>query len=49
MKPYYKYVEDVINGTIVAGTTILLACKRFKDDLQREDIEFREDKVDRAL
>lgn len=49
MKPYYKYVEDVIDGTVVAGTTIQLACKRFQDDLQREDIEFREDKVDRAL
>ena len=46
---YYQYAEDVINGKIVAGTSIQLACKRFQNDLLRDDLEFREDKVERAI
>lgn len=46
---YYKYADDVLSGKIIAGETIKLACKRFKDDLQREDLIFREDKVERAI
>lgn len=46
---YYKYVEDVLSGKIVTGDTIKLACKRFQDDLQRDDLVFREDKVERAI
>ena len=46
---YYKYADDVLSGKIIAGETIKLACKRFKDDLQREDLVFREDKVQRAI
>lgn len=49
MKSYYKYADDVINGNIVAGETIKLACLRFKADLQREDLVFRDDKVERAI
>ena len=44
-----QYVDDVLSGKIVAGETIKLACKRFQDDLQRDDLEFRQDKVDRAI
>lgn len=32
MKPYYRYVEDVLEGKIVVGESIKLACKRFKRD-----------------
>ena len=46
---YYQYSEDVLSGKIIAGDTIKLACKRFQDDLQRDDLEFREDKVERAI
>lgn len=49
MKGYYHYVEDVLNGKIVVGELIKLACYRFKDDLQREDIYFNESVVDKAI
>lgn len=50
MKPYYQYVEDVLNDRIIVGEYIKLACVRFKDDLANTDKwEFRENKVDRAL
>lgn len=48
-KPYYQYAEDVIEGKVVACRNILLACKRFKADLQRADLDFRENVVDRAI
>ena len=46
---YYQYVEDVLSGKVVTGDTIKLACKRFQNDLQRDDLVFREDKVERAI
>lgn len=49
MKGYYHYVDDVLNGKIVVGELIKLACQRFKDDLQREDIYFNESVVDKAI
>lgn len=49
MKGYYHYVEDVLNGKIVVGELIKLACQRFKDDLQRQDIYFNESVVDNAI
>ena len=49
MKPYYEYVDKVLNGEIVVGNYIRLACERFKKDLEREDLEFRESKVDLAI
>lgn len=49
MKGYYHYVEDVLNGKIVVGELIKLACQRFKDDLQRQDIYFNESVVDKAI
>lgn len=48
-KPYYQYASDVISGKVIAGESIRLACKRFNTDLKREDLVFREDKVDRAI
>ena len=49
MKGYYHYVEDVLNDKIVVGELIKLACQRFKDDLQREDIYFNESVVNKAI
>lgn len=49
MKPYYKYVEDVITGKSVVGENIKLAVSRFKKDLLRNDLDFREDVVDNAI
>ena len=48
-KPYYKYAQDVLAGNIVSCENIKLACKRFLSDLKREDLEFREGVVDRAI
>lgn len=36
-----KYADDVISGKIIAGAEIIDACKRFKEDLKRKDIELR--------
>jgi len=49
MKLYNDYANKVLNETIITGKNIQLACNRFKTDLQREDLEFREDKVDKAI
>lgn len=49
MKAYFKYVEDVISGNVVVGENIKLACNRFRNDQQRDDLEFREDVVDNAI
>ena len=48
-KAYYQYAEDVIAGKVITGEYVQLACQRFINDLQREDLDFREDKVDRAI
>ena len=49
MKPYYKYANDVIQNKIVCCSNIKLACQRFQEDLNRDDLDFREDVVDRAI
>ena len=49
MKPYYRYVEDVSSGNVVVGENIKLAIRRFQTDLERDDLEFREDVVDGAI
>lgn len=49
MKAYFKYVEDVVSGNVVVGKNIKLACNRFRNDQQRDDLEFREDVVDNAI
>lgn len=48
-KKYYQYAIDVTNGKITACKYVIQSCQRFLDDLQREDLIFREDKVDRAI
>ena len=46
---YYRYAQDVIDGKIVAGELVRLACKRFMRDLERPDLEFRAEIVDRFI
>lgn len=36
-----KYAEDCISGKTVVGKEIVAACERFKNDLKRDDLEFR--------
>lgn len=48
-KLYYQYAEGVLQNKIITCEFVKLACQRFIDDLQRDDLDFREDKVDRAI
>ena len=36
-----KYAEDVVARREIIGEDVVFACRRFLDDLKREDIEFR--------
>ena len=36
-----KFARDVISGKKIAGKEIVLACQRFMNDLERDDIELR--------
>lgn len=49
MKPYYEYIENVLSGKKVACELIQLACKRFNSFLEREDMFFDEEEVDRCI
>ena len=49
MKKYYKYCNDVLNNTIITNEYVKLACQRFNRFIERDDIEFREAKVDRVI
>ena len=44
-----KYADDVIAGNIIASDDVINACKRFKEDLQREDLEIRSQQPDAAI
>lgn len=44
---YYQYAHDVAEGNIVAGKLIILACKRFLSDCQRDDLIFNQKKVNK--
>ena len=35
------YAEEVVSGRKIAGAEIVMACQRFQNDLEREDIELR--------
>ena len=37
-----NYAKAVIDGRIIAGAEIIAACMRFLNDLERDDLEFRE-------
>lgn len=34
-----QYAEDVVSGEVIAGAEVVLACKRFLADLERDDLE----------
>lgn len=36
-----EYADNVISGQIIAGADIIAACQRFRNDLEREDLELR--------
>lgn len=44
-----KYADDVINGKIIASNDVINACKRFKSDLDRTDLELRTTQPDAAI
>ena len=41
-----EYADKVISGEKIAGDDIVNACKRFKEDLKRDDIEIRTTEAD---
>jgi phage terminase large subunit-like protein len=43
-----QYADDVISGKIIIGDGVVDACKRFKADLERDDLEFRTNQADAA-
>lgn len=49
MKPYVQYAADVSAGRIVCGRLISLAVERFYKFQERDDVVFREDKVDYVI
>ncbi|MBK5721367.1 terminase large subunit [Dysgonomonas sp. Marseille-P4677] len=46
---YIKYAQDVLSGEIIAGEYIKLACERFFELMERDEYEFREDKVHEVI
>ena len=46
---YTDYANKVLSDEITACIYIKLACKRYLEWLERDDIEFRSDKVDRVV
>lgn len=44
-----RYADDVIAGNIIAGEEVIATCRRFKSDLQRDDLELREHDPDLAI
>lgn len=44
-----QYADDCINGVKVAGDEIIAACRRFKADLKRDDLELRTKEPDKAI
>ena len=43
---YYQYANNVVEGKVITGKLIKLACNRFISDCKRDDLIFRSDKVD---
>lgn len=43
-----QYAEDVLSGKVIIGDGVINACKRFKSDLERDDLEFRTNQADAA-
>lgn len=41
-----KYAEDIVSGEVLANRARRLACKRFLDDLERDDLDFKQSQFD---
>ena len=48
-KAYWKYADDVLNGTQIAGNKIKQACQRMFDWAKRDDIYFDYTDVDKKI
>lgn len=46
---YTSYARAVVEGKVIAGKWLIAACQRFLSWFDREDFEFREDKVTRVI
>ena len=46
---YTKYALDIINGNIIAGELVKLACKRYISWFDRDDIYFDTEKADKPV
>lgn len=46
---YTKYARDVTEGKVITGKLIKLACQRYLRFLERDDLEFRPEAVDRVV
>ncbi len=44
-----QYAKDVVSGKIIIGDGVVNACKRYLNDLKREDLEFRTSQADAAV
>ena len=44
-----KYADDVISGKVIASNDVMNACKRFKSDLDRKDLELRPRQADAVI
>lgn len=44
-----RYVDDVISGKRIVGKEVILACVRFKKDLERDDLELRTKEPDLVI
>lgn len=44
-----KYAKDVISGKVIIGEDVVAACKRFLEDLKRDDLELRTKDPDIAI
>ena len=44
-----KYVEEVLTGKLIVGKEVILACARYKADLQRKELELRPKEADRVI
>lgn len=49
MSKYKIWPEKVVAGKVVTGELVKLSCERFLSWFSREDLEFREDAVDRVI
>lgn len=49
MSKYKEYAQKVVNDEVIVGKYVKLGCQRFLDWFNREDIEFREKKVDKVV